>query len=78
MKITFEREEDKVYRLNELEIGDTFILLYDLQQNNVNEVYIKTDIAVVRLNDGHTMNFTDLTLFQKVNVELIVRGNFDV
>lgn len=77
MKITFECEEDKVYRLNELEIGDTFIL-YDLRQDNLDEVYIKTDLTVVRLNDGHTMNFTDLTLFQKVNVELIVRGNFDV
>lgn len=77
MKITFESEEDKVYRLNELEIGDTFIL-YDLRQDNLDEVYIKTDLTVVRLNDGHTMNFTDLTLFQKVNVELIVRGNFNV
>lgn len=77
MKITFECEEDKVYHLNELGIGDIFIL-YDLRQDNLNEVYIKTDLTVVRLNDGHTMNFTDLTLFQKVNVELIVRGNFNV
>lgn len=74
MKITFECEEDKIYRLNELEIGDTFVL-YDYRQDNLNEVYIKTDLTVVRLNDGHTMNFTDLTLFQKVNAELIVRGN---
>ena len=78
MKIAFESEEDKVYRLNELEIGDTFILLCDLQQNNLDKVFIKTDITVVRLNDGHTMNFTDSTLFKKVNVELIARGNFDV
>lgn len=76
MKITFEYE-DKVYNLNELEVGDTFIL-YDLHQDNPDEVYMKTDAKVVRLNDGHTMNFTDLTFFQKVDVELIVRGNFDV
>lgn len=76
MKITFECE-DKVYNLNELEVGDTFIL-YDLHQDNPDEVYMKTDAKVVRLNDGHTMNFTDLAFFQKVDVELIVRGNFDV
>lgn len=76
MKITFEYE-DKVYNLNELEIGDTFIL-YDLHQDNPDEVYMKTDAKVVRLNDGHTMNFSSMTFFQKVDAELIVRGNFDV
>lgn len=76
MKIVFECE-DKVYNLNELNVGDTFIL-YDLRQDNLDEVYMKTDTKVVRLNDGHTMNFTGLTFFQKVDAELIVRGNFDV
>lgn len=77
MKIVFECE-DKVYNLNELEIGDTFIL-YDLHQDNLDEVYMKIDDAkAVRLNDGHTMNFTDMTFFQKVDAELTVRGDFDV
>lgn len=76
MKITFEYE-DKVYNLNEFKVGDTFIL-YDLHQNNPDEVYMKTDSNVVRLNDGHTMNFSSMTFFQKVDAELIVRGNFDV
>ncbi len=76
MKIVFECE-DKVYNLNELNVGDTFIL-YDLRQDNLDEVYMKTDTKVVRLNDGHTMDFTGLTFFQKVDAELIVRGNFDV
>lgn len=77
MKIVFECEEDKLYRLSELEIGDTFIL-YDLHQDNLDEVYMKTDTKVVRLNDGHTMDFTGLTFFQKVDAELTVRGDFDV
>lgn len=78
MKITFEKKEDKIYRLGELEIGDTFIL-YDLLQDNLDEVFMKTDTDVVRLNDGHTMNFVNsVSTFQKVEVELIVRGNFDV
>lgn len=76
MKIVFECE-DKVYNLNELNVGDTFIL-YDLRQDNLDEVYMKTDTKVVRLNDGHTMDFTGFMLFQKVDAELIVRGNFDV
>lgn len=76
MKITFEYE-DKVYNLNELEVGDTFIL-YDFPQDNPEEVYMKTDSNVVRLNDGHTMDFPSMTFFQKVDAELIVRGNFDV
>ena len=77
MKITFECE-DKVYNLNEFKVGDTFIL-YDLHQDNPDEVYMKTDSNVVRLNDGHTiMDFTSLAFFQKVDAELIVRGNFDV
>lgn len=77
MKITFEYE-DKVYNLNELEVGDTFIL-YDLRQDNLDEVYMKTDTKVVRLNDGHTiMDFTSLAFFQKVDAELTVKGDFDV
>lgn len=70
MKIVFECE-DKVYNLNELKVGDTFIL-YD----NLDEVYMKTDTKVVRLNDGRTMDFTGLTFFQKVDAELIVKGDF--
>lgn len=75
MKITFEYE-DKVYNLNEFKVGDTFIL-YDLHQDNPDEVYMKTDSNVVRLNDGHTMDFPSMTFFQKVDAELIVRGDFD-
>nr|DAP31501.1 MAG TPA: hypothetical protein [Caudoviricetes sp.] len=74
MKITFEEKTDDIYSLDELETGTIFMKYNE----NSNDVFMKMDKGVVRLNDGHEMHFVNgMRAFSKVDAELIVERDFD-
>lgn len=74
MKITFEEKADDVYSLDELETGSIFMKYKEI---STNEVYMKTNKGVVRLNDGLEMLFANnMQIFSKVDAELIVERDF--